>query len=209
MSHKKASPAFRSLERALTDPRFEDISDLPNVFVDLRYGSTNNVLGRDVYGGFGRALLHKEAAAKFKRASDELRKRYPRWSFLIFDSLRPHSAQIEFFNLVKDTPEEMYFANPAKGSVHNYGFAIDLGLINNKGIILDMGTSFDDFTDLAQPEKETEMLARGKLMDAQVANRKILRSVMEGAGFIQLPHEWWHYDALPAGEVRAKYTRLE
>jgi len=203
------TPARASLERALQDPRFTDISDLPNVYVNLRYGSTNNLLRRDVYGGFQQALLHKEAAAMFQCAAQLLAKHQPRWSFLIFDSLRPQSAQVEFWEIVKGTRQEKYFADPAKGSLHSYGFAIDLTLVTNKGFILDMGTPFDDLTDLAQPEKEAEFLRLGKLTKDQVANRRILRSVMESAGFIQLPHEWWHYDAKPSTEVCANYTKLD
>ncbi|MGZ3703697.1 MAG: M15 family metallopeptidase [Bdellovibrionota bacterium] len=53
------------------------------------------------------------------------------------------------------------------------------------------------------------MLAAGRLSRAQLDLRLTLRSAMEGAGFIQLPHEWWHYDALPAAQVRATYRRCE
>lgn len=201
--------ARASLERALNHPEFTDISDARNVYPDLRYGSKNNVLGQDIYGGFQRALLHKEAARMFLAAAKVLSQKHPGWGFLIFDALRPHSAQHAFWNLVKNTPQEPYFANPEKGSLHSYGFAIDLTLVNNKGIILDMGTAFDDLTDLAQPVKEDHFLRLGKLTEAQIKNRKTLRSTMEEAGFIQLPHEWWHFDAKEAEEVRKKHTRLD
>jgi D-alanyl-D-alanine dipeptidase len=166
-------------------------------------------LRKDVYGGFQRALLHREAARKFRLASRLLGERHPQLSFVVFDALRPQAAQIEFWNLVRGTARELYFADPKKGSLHSYGFAIDLGLLGESGRELDMGTHFDDLSDLAQPRKEAELLAAGQLASAQLANRRLLRGVMEDAGFLQLPHEWWHYDALPPAEVRARYRRLE
>ena len=68
-----------------------------------------------------------------------------------------------------------------------------------------MGTGFDDFSELAQPQYENQFLNEGKLSDDQIQNRLLLRNVMFEAGFIQLPIEWWHFDALPQNEVRANY----
>lgn len=199
-----------SLEHALANPIYVDISDWAGVRVDLRYGSVNNLLGRDVYGGFQRALLHKIAAEKFAAALQALQKARPDLEFLVYDALRPRSAQYAFWDLVKNTPQQMYFTDPAKGSVHNHGFALDVGLAAKKsGAELDMGTPFDDLTDLAQPRYEDKFLADGRLHESQRQNRLLLRRIMEGAGFEQLPHEWWHYDALPAPVVRANYPILE
>jgi D-alanyl-D-alanine dipeptidase len=198
-----------ALEAALRNPDYVDVSDYPQVRVDLRYGTTQNLLKRDVYGGFQRALLHQRAAAKFRVACGILRDRHPSLRFLIFDALRPHSAQVQFWELVRGTPEEPFFADPARGSVHSFGFALDIGLANERGEELDMGTPFDDLTDLAGPKNETELLASGRLTRVQLGNRLVLRDTMEEAGFLQLPHEWWHYDALPGHEVRAKYPRCE
>jgi D-alanyl-D-alanine dipeptidase len=72
-----------------------------------------------------------------------------------------------------------------------------------------MGTPFDDFTPLAEPAREEELAKSGKLQPAQLENRKILRRVMTGAGFVQRPNEWWHYDAAPIEELRASQPLLE
>lgn len=210
-SHMAGSPnpSRAALEAAALNPEFEDTSSLANVKADLRYGSKHNLLNRDVYGGFQRVLLHKIAAKKFRAASALLQAGHPRLKFLVFDALRPQAAQVQFWELVKGTPQEIYFADPVKGSLHSYGFAIDLGLVDEKGKELDMGTGFDDLSELAQPRLENEHLVTGKLKPEQVANRQLLRAVMEEAGFIQLPHEWWHFDALPAAEVRASFARCE
>jgi D-alanyl-D-alanine dipeptidase len=197
-----------ALEKAARHPDFRDLSALPNIRVDLRYGSTNNLLGRDVYGSFQRLLLHEIAAEKFERAAALLAEEYPAWKFLVFDALRPQSAQEAFWALVKGTEQQPYFADPARGSLHSYGFAIDLSLLNAQGNELDMGTGFDDLRELAEPRKEQDFLARGELTQTQIKNRGILRSLMERAGFLQLPTEWWHFDALPGAEVRANYQRV-
>jgi D-alanyl-D-alanine dipeptidase len=198
-----------ALERAAAQPEFEDLTSLPQVKVDLRYGSTNNLLGRDVYGGYQRVLLHREAAAKFRQAASLLAERAPDLHFVVFDALRPQAAQRQFWEIVKNTPQQPYFADPAKGSIHSFGFAIDLGLLDAQGRELPMGTEFDDLSPLAEPRREEEFLASGELTAEHLQNRRLLRSLMEEAGFRPIPHEWWHFDALPPAEVRARYRIVE
>lgn len=201
--------ALQSLQQALTQVEFADVTNYPAVKVDLRYGSTNNILTLDVYGGFQRALLHREAAQKFLVACKILQERHPGLNFLIYDSLRPNSAQKTFWQKVVNTDQQKYFADPAKGSIHSFGFAIDLGLADGAGQEIDMGTEFDNLTPLAEPVREEEFLSQGKLKAEQVKMRRILRSVMEEAGFRSIQHEWWHFDALPPQEVRGQYRLLE
>lgn len=198
-----------ALEAALRHPDFEDVSSLANVKVHLRYGTKQNLLNRDVYNGFQRALLHRIAAEKFRRACKLLGERHPALKFLIFDALRPQTAQREFWRLVQGTPQQPFFADPEKGSIHSFGFALDIGLADASGNALDMGTDFDDLTELAGPNHEEKFLASGELSALQVKNRHSLRAVMEESGFLQLPHEWWHYDALPADEVRQRFRICE
>jgi D-alanyl-D-alanine dipeptidase len=81
--------------------------------------------------------------------------------------------------------------------------------VDADGKELDMGTAFDEFDLLSQPALEARFLKEGKLTSAQLANRKLLRQVMQDAGFMQLPLEWWHYDALPADVVRKQYQIIE
>jgi D-alanyl-D-alanine dipeptidase len=198
-----------ALERAATQAEFEDLTSLPQVKVDLRYGTTNNLLGRDVYGGYQKVLLHREAAKKFRRAAELLAERAPALHFVVFDALRPQAAQIQFWEIVKGTPQQPYFADPAKGSIHSFGFAIDLSLLDAHGKELPMGTEFDDLSPLAEPRREEEFLREGKLTAEHLKNRRLLRSLMEEAGFLSIPHEWWHFDALPPAEVRARFKIVE
>lgn len=188
---------------------FKNLNSLPLVVVDLRYASTNNFMKKNVYGDFKETFLHEKAFAMLKKASEELDRRRPGYKLLVFDALRPRSVQRVLYSFVVGTPEEKYVANPDKGGMHNFGFAVDLSIIDDKGKELDMGTPFDDFTDLSQPQLEAKFLAEGKITEQQIANRKLLREVMEKQGYKVLPHEWWHFDALPGDQVRKNYRIVE
>ncbi len=205
---KQSSPAD-SLNKLEHDPDYIDLSTLSNVVISLKYATTDNFMGIDMYGSFNRAFLHKDAAIKFKKAVELLKKKKPGWSFVIFDALRLHSVQWVMWNRVKDTPQRKYVANAEIGSPHNYGMAVDLSLLDGKGKEIDMGTGFDSFSELSEPKLEEKFLKEGKLNRKQMDNRLILRKAMTGAGFIQLSHEWWHYDALPEPEIRKKYKIVE
>ena len=205
---KSNSPAG-SLKMLEHNPDYVDLSTLPNVVIALKYATTDNFMGIDMYGAFNKAFLHKDAAVKFKTAIELLKKVKPGWSFIIFDSLRPHSVQWVMWNRVKDTPQRKYVANAAIGSPHNYGMAVDLSLLDEKEKEVDMGTDFDSFSELSEPKLEEKFLKEGKLTHRQMENRLILKKVMTEAGFIQLSHEWWHYNALPEPEIRKKYKIVE
>lgn len=207
-SQKHLTPAD-SMKILENNPDYVDLSTFPNVKIELKYATTDNFMGINMYGPFQKAYLHKVAAGKFRKAVDSLKKEHPGWSFIVFDSLRPRSVQWIMWNKVKNTPQRKYVANAEKGSVHNFGFALDIGLADESGKALDMGTPFDTFSDLAEPQHEREFLRNGKLTQKQVDNRLLLRGLMTGAGFVQLPHEWWHYDGLPHEELEKNYKIVE
>ncbi len=200
---------LRALNFVAKSVDFIELRDGVGFKVDLRYASTNNITGRNVYGPFNKAFLHRIAAEKLSHAYRLLRESHPGHGLIIFDALRPGCIQRVMWNHVKGTEGERYFANPEIGSVHSYGFAIDLSVTDPQGRELDMGAGFDDFRDISAPSLEAKYLATGQLTTEHVANRKILRDAMVGAGFIQLPHEWWHYDALPKVEVRTQFRLIE
>ncbi|XLM23276.1 D-alanyl-D-alanine dipeptidase, partial [Chromobacterium piscinae] len=68
-----------------------------------------------------------------------------------FDALRPGRVQRVLWDIVKDTPQRVYVADPARGSIHSFGMAVDLTVEDGQGRELDLGTGFDDFTERAQP----------------------------------------------------------
>jgi D-alanyl-D-alanine dipeptidase len=202
MSH----PVLAHLDRS---PDYVDLGASGAYLVDLRYATANNFLGKNLYGAFDRAFLHRDAAAKLERAREELAVLKPGHRFVVFDALRPRSVQRVLWAAVVGTPQEIFLANPDRGSLHNYGFAVDLSIVDQAGAELDMGAGFDEFTERAQPKFEEACLARGEVSSKQLANRHLLRDVMVHAGFAQLPHEWWHFDALSRAEVTQHFTIIE
>ncbi len=190
-------------------PGFVDVTEVAGIIPDIRYASTRNFVGRNIYGGFNRLLLHEIAAENLMKALGALRRLQPELHLLVFDAFRPNRVQRIFWNMVRGTPQQRFVADPAIVSVHSFGFAVDLSLMDRDGSALDMGTGFDDFTPLAEPRLEQDFLASGALSSAQIGHRHLLRNIMEGAGFIALPIEWWHFDALPADEVRRRFELTE
>ncbi len=188
---------------------FVEISKNEIIEVDIRYATENNFLKKNLYGTFNKAVLHRIAADKFHIAVNNLQKAKPQHKLIIFDALRPRSVQHVLWKAVKGTDHEQYIANPFKGSIHNFGFAVDLSILDSFGKELDMGTDFDAFTLLSQPQLEDKFLTEGKLTIQQLDNRHLLRDIMHSAGFRQLPSEWWHFDALPHSEVHNKYKIIE
>lgn len=204
-----AATVAESMRFVSSSPEYVEIGIADGVAVDLRYATTNNFTGLNLYGEFDRAFLHKIAAAKLLRAVERLGLIEPEYRLVIFDALRPRSVQWVLWENVVGTDQQKYVANPKGGSIHNFGFAVDLSILDGAGRELNMGTPFDDFTPLAQPRYEEKFLKEGRLTGAQVANRRLLRRVMEEAGFNALRLEWWHFNALPRSDVKAKYKIIE
>jgi D-alanyl-D-alanine dipeptidase len=185
------------------------LSVLPFVVLDLRYASNSNLCGRDLYGGEREAWLHLEAWQGLKESGRALLARQAGWKFRIFDAARPLSVQAQLFSKVAGTPQQAYVADPQQGSVHNFGFALDLGMQDQDGKELDFGTPFDSFDPLAQPQLEEAFLAQGRLSAEQLGLRRLLRQVMAVGGFQQHPMEWWHFDRRPLEQLAGKYPMLD
>jgi D-alanyl-D-alanine dipeptidase len=199
----------QSIKFVQSNPDYTEIKSSDTIALNLRYATTNNFVGQNMYGPFNRAYLHRIAAAKLEDAAKNLSAKRPGYRLIVFDALRPRSVQYVLWNQVKGTSQEKYVANPKGGSIHNFGFAVDLSIVDGQGKELDMGTPYDDFTPLAEPQLEEKFLAAGKLTPSQLENRRLLRTVMQNAGFYVLSVEWWHFDALPKAEVRTKYKIVE
>jgi zinc D-Ala-D-Ala dipeptidase len=107
------------------------------------------------------------------------------YGLLIHDAYRPWRITKMMWD---ETPEAQreFVANPANGSRHNRGCAIDLSL-HRGGVAVEMPSPFDDFTPAAY---------RSYLGGTaeQNANRARLEDWMAAEGFIPLPNEWWHFD---------------
>ncbi len=201
-----AQPPIHPLSSSHRD--FIDIAAYPNVKLDKRYASANNFCGIILDSNKYSCSLNPIAAAKFQKACQMLALEKPGWKFVIYDAFRPISVQKKLYQHVKGTAKAHYVAYPSYG-IHCYGFAIDLSLLDEKGKAVDMGTEFDDFSELAEPRFEVKNLRSGRLSKEQYANRLLLRQVMKHAGFHQLQREWWHYEALPEHIIRQRYKQMD
>jgi zinc D-Ala-D-Ala dipeptidase len=187
---------------------FRHLATIANTKIDLRYGTTNNFVGRNLYGDIDCAWLHRDAADALARAVAWLKTQRDGVSLLILDALRPQRIQVSLWEALEGTDLHMYLAEPTRGSIHSFGMAVDATLIDAAGIELDMGTPFDDMTEKSHPAKEAEFIASGELTPAQLANRKLLRDAMQHAGFQSISTEWWHFDFGDRLKVRRDYARV-
>ena len=198
----------QSLEAAMQKQGLVNIQAIdPTVLVELKYSTTDNFVGKDVYGDLTRAYLQPMAARKLANASQYLRQKHPDLRLLVYDAARPRAAQWNLWNALPNLSERerrKYVADPRQGSIHNYGCAVDLTIATEDGKPLDMGTKYDYFGPLAYPSQEAALLKAGKLTKRQIMNRQILRSAMRQGGFSGIEYEWWHFNALSRN--RAKVT---
>jgi len=190
------------------DAGFRHLSSIAGIGVDLRYASLNNFTGRDLYSPFDCAWLHREAAAALERAVAWLAQRAPGHTLLVLDALRPQRVQQQLWDALEGTDLRLYLADPARGSIHSYGMALDLTILDRDGVELDMGTGFDDMTELSHPALEDGFLRAGALSEAQVAHRRLLREAMFQAGFVGINTEWWHFDCGDRNRVRQTFRRV-
>lgn len=198
------------------------------VLVDLKYSSTDNFVGKDMYGELSTAYLTPDFAQYVIRAQKILKQRYPQYTLLIYDAARPISVQRAMRCAVEGTEYENFVADGTRGGRHNYGVAVDLTIATLDGVPLDMGAGFDDFTvaasvkdtpDTSDPATRTinvykeyiSMLDKnGVITSIAASNRMLLVEIMLEAGLVPYRREWWHYEQIiPMSEVRSKYKLLD
>ena len=170
---------------AAHDPekRLVDLESL-GIPIDIRYATTNNFMTTQLYP-VAKAYLRAPAARALAEVHRELAARG--LGVKVFDAYRPYRVTVAMWEPIKN-PD--YVADPAKGSRHNRGAAVDLTLIDLRtGAELPMPTPYDDFTPRAAHDFTD-------LPPDVLHNRTLLREIMKKHGFEPLPSEWWHYDFL-------------
>lgn len=157
-----------------------------DVLVELMYAGPDNFTGQAIYA-HALCFLHPQAEAGLARAIAAARA----WGLRlkILDAFRPQEAQEALWAF---SPDPDYIADPAVGSNHTRGVAVDLTLVDASGRALDMGTPVDTMT------PASHHFHPGHPAAIQV-NRMRLLTIMLEAGFVHHPHEWWHYQ-LPGAE---------
>jgi len=156
----------------------------PTIKLDVRYATTNNFLGTPVYTQ-ARAFLERPAAQALVLANHQLRDQG--YGLIIHDGYRPWYVSKIFWDATPDDKKK-FVANPAEGSKHNRGCAVDLSLYDLKtGEEVQMPSGYDEMTDRAYADYP------GGTADER-ARRALLREAMEKQGFKVIPDEWWHFD---------------
>ena len=195
-------------EDLAASPDFGRLSGIAGVGIDLRYATAGNFTGRDLYSPLDCAWLHRDAAAALATAAGWLRGARPEVGLLVLDALRPQRVQEQLWASLQGTNLLEYLADPARGSMHSFGMAVDITLVDAAGKEFDMGTGFDDMSECSHPVREEALVARGDLTRAQVDNRRLLRAAMRHGGWHGINSEWWHFDCGDRERVRVEYVRI-
>ncbi|MCC3511238.1 MAG: M15 family metallopeptidase [Microcoleus sp. PH2017_17_BER_D_A] len=141
-----------------------------NIRLDIRYATTNNFLKRKLYT-VAKCALRSSVAHGL--------------GLKVYDCYRPFSVTKQMWEFL---PDPNYVANPARGSRHNRGAAVDLTLVDRTGKELEMPTPYDDFTKKAHRDYNGGSAQSRK-------NRQTLEDAMKKQGFIGISTEWWHFDS--------------
>lgn len=162
----------------------EIITIEPTIKLDIRYATANNFMGIPLYSE-PRAFLQRAAAEALVRVHHQL-ERYG-YGLIVYDAYRPWYVTKMFWDATPDS-QKVFVADPAKGSRHNRGGAVDIGLYDRQtGQVVSMTSGYDEFSPRAYSD-----FPGGT--SAQRWRRDLLRMLMEGEGFTVYPEEWWHFD---------------
>lgn len=161
---------------------FIDLKELiPDIEVELKYATTNNITGKRIYD-FSQAFLRLGPALKLKNASAEAEQLGYR--IKVWDAYRPPEAQFELWQAL---PNSNYIANPyTTFSIHSRGAALDVTLTDINGNELSMPSQFDDSTDAASRNYADDP-------SVQATHAQVLEKIMYDNGFTGLYTEWWHF----------------
>ena len=166
---------------------------------DIRYYSSNNFTGNRINGYKAPiAYMTKESLSALAVAAQDLRNKGYR--LLIWDTYRPQKAVynfVEWINNPNDPGDKTFYPTLKKSDLlkggyiaeksgHTRGSTVDLTLIKKDGGFVDMGGTFDLFSEISHPDYK-------KLTRTQKKNRKILYDAMIKAGFQGIDSEWWHF----------------
>ena len=172
----------KEIPSSIADTTFVNLKDYSSDFVyDMKYATDDNFLKAKVYDCAECYLRLKTVKALILANQKFIKKGY---RIKLFDCYRPLDIQKKMWAIV---PNPEYVANPAKGSIHNRGGAVDITLVDSNGKELDMGTKFDffgaeashNYADVSEEVKE---------------NRQLLKRIMLKKNFISFDSEWWHYN---------------
>ncbi|MFD8580111.1 M15 family metallopeptidase [Streptomyces virginiae] len=193
---------------AAAPPGFTALREVdPSIRQDIRYVGERNFTGGAVDGyEEPECLLARPAAEALRRAQRVLLRRG--YSLRVYDCYRPQRAVDRFVRWAgeEDGPQDMarkaeFYPRVERGrlipdgyiaekSGHSRGSTVDVTLVELSGREVDMGTAFDFFDPLSHTDDP-------RVTGAARANRQLLKRVLGGQGFVNLPEEWWHFTYKP------------
>lgn len=183
---KPSAPPSSAVPEPTPEPADDALVDLesniPSLYIDLKYAGTDNFTGQVIYD-FTRPLLRWGTVKKLQAAAAALEDLG--YCLLIWDAYRPIAAQ---FRLWEACPDPAYVADPHHGtSSHSRGNTLDLTLCLPDGTPVAMPTGFDDFSSLADRDYRD-------VTDPEVlAHVQLLEDIMTACGFTGYAGEWWHF----------------
>ena len=180
----------------ISDTTFVNLKEYSLDFgYDMKYASDDNFLKAKVYDCAECFLRLKTVKALIEANKVFVKKGF---RIKIFDCYRPLDIQKRMWKIVSNPK---YVADPAKGSIHNRGGAVDITLVySDTGKELDMGTPFDFFGEEASHNYLN-------ISDEVKNNRKLLKKIMIKKGFNSFDSEWWHYNLKSALNDKVSNTK--
>lgn len=200
-------------EKSISEIPIEDNGDplVPASLLPERILVRSQYFLQGLPGAMPECFLRGTVFEKLVEASDLLPKGY---RFVIFDGWRAPSLQSHLFHILEgeirdsgiDEDElgdkvSQYVARPSvsplKPSPHLTGGAVDLSIADSRGFLLDMGSSFDETSEVSKTVFYEDLLGERQLTPSEeriLKNRRFLFHIMDSAGFTNYPDEWWHYD---------------
>lgn len=155
----------------------------PDIRIDLRYRTSENATGKPLYPSQMPCLLHAETIERLNRAQRILKKQG--YGLLILDAWRPPESHRALWDAVQDP---RWVVPPSDGlSLHCYGLAVDVTLVDAQGREQRMPSAFDEFSERAKSDYQ----GSDETIRANVIR---LREAMTKAGFRAIEDEWWHFD---------------
>jgi len=156
----------------------------PTIKLDIRYATTRNFLGTPLYSQ-ARAFMQRPAAEALVRVQRSFTAEG--YGLLVHDAYRPWYVTKVFWDAMP-VEQRKFVADPAEGSHHNRGCAVDLTLYELKtGLAVEMPSLYDEATERAYPTYTGGTAEQRRLRD-------LLRRHMEAEGFSVYEYEWWHFD---------------
>ncbi|MGM8362545.1 M15 family metallopeptidase [Flavobacterium sp. ARAG 55.4] len=194
---QSAAEVYKKAQTVISDTAFVNLKEYSVDFVyDMKYATTDNFLKAKVYDCAECYLRLKTVKALIAANKEFIEKGY---RIKLFDCYRPLAIQKRMWEIVSNP---QYVADPAKGSIHNRGGAVDITLVDKNGKELDMGTPFDFFG--AEAGHNYANLSK-KIKN----NRKFLKKIMDKHHFKALDSEWWHYNLQSALKDKVANTKWD